>query len=159
MRLIIKRDGLYQNYDFGKVKRVIGLAFDSLDKETPADFIDYVESKVNSIEEDTIAVEEMQDIIQGSLIEKGYKDVAKAFKEVREERNEIRQKKSKLIKEIGIKLRGLRIDNSNANVDESSFGGRKGEAIDIVCKNDALTNVMSRKSRKNHENNLIYILD
>ena len=159
MRLIIKRDGLYQNYDFGKVKRVIGLAFDSLDKETPADFIDYVESKVNSIEEDTIAVEEMQDIIQGSLIEKGYKDVAKAFKEVREERNEIRQKKSKLIKEIGIKLRGLRIDNSNANVDESSFGGRKGEAIDIVCKNDALTNVMSRKSRKNHENNLIYIHD
>jgi ribonucleoside-triphosphate reductase len=104
-------------------------------------------------------VEEMQDIIQGSLIEKGFKDVAKSFKEVREERNEVRQKKSQLIKDIGEKLKGEHVVNQNANVDERSFGGRIGEAVSVVCKNDALTNVMSRKSRKNHEGNMIYIHD
>ena len=159
MKLIIKRDGLYQNFDFDKVKKVIGKAFDSLDKKTPDDFLKYVESKVSQIEEDTIAVEEMQDIIQGSLIEKGFNDVAKSFKEVREERNEARLKNSQFIKEIGEKLKGTHIVNQNANVDEKSFGGRIGEAVRIVCKNDALTNIMSRKSRKNHEGNLIYIHD
>ena len=159
MKIVVKRDGLYQDYDFGKVKKVIGLAFNSMGTEIPNDFLRFMEEKINGIEEDTIHVEEMQDIIQASLIEKGYKDVARSFKKVREERNEARLKNSQFIKEIGEKLKGEHVANQNANVDERSFGGRIGEAVSIVCKNDALTKIMSKKSRKNHEGNLIYIHD
>jgi ribonucleoside-triphosphate reductase len=49
------------------------------------------------------------------------------------------------------------IENQNANVDEHSFGGRMGEASRIVTKDYALNYFMSRKSRKNHLNNEIYI--
>ena len=49
------------------------------------------------------------------------------------------------------------VQNQNANVDEASFGGRIGEAARVVTKNDALKYRMSKKSRKNHENNEIYI--
>ena len=39
-----------------------------------------------------------------------------------------------------------------------SFGGRIGEAGRVVCKNEALK-MMSKKSRKNHEDNIIYVHD
>ena len=49
------------------------------------------------------------------------------------------------------------VANQNANVDESSFGGRIGETASYVMKDYALNNMMSKKSRENHENNEIYI--
>ena len=40
------------------------------------------------------------------------------------------------------------LQDQNANVDEHSFGGRIGEAARVVCKNDALKNVMSRSQER-----------
>ena len=57
---------------------------------------------------------------------------------------------------INEKLNGTNIENQNANLDEMSFGGRIGEAGRVVCKNEALK-MMSKKARKNHEDNIIYI--
>jgi ribonucleoside-triphosphate reductase len=51
------------------------------------------------------------------------------------------------------------VANQNANVDENSFGGRIGETASYVMKDYALNNMMSKKSRENHENNEIYIHD
>lgn len=159
MRLIIKRDGSCQNYCFDKVERVIGLAFKSVGKEPPAEFIQYVKGKLDKLEGDSINVEEVQDIIQNALITKNKYDVVASFIRCRKEREETRLKESDFVKSISERLRGGNIQNQNANVDEEAFGGRKGEAMSIVCKNDALNNVMSKKSRKNHENNQIYIHD
>jgi ribonucleoside-triphosphate reductase len=51
------------------------------------------------------------------------------------------------------------VQNQNANVDEHSFDGRMGEASSFVNKKIALDGYMSRKSRKNHLNNEVYIHD
>ena len=63
------------------------------------------------------------------------------------------------MKAIGEKLNGENIENQNANVDEHSFGGRKGEADSILMKKYALDNIVSDMARRNHENNRIYIHD
>ena len=57
------------------------------------------------------------------------------------------------------KLTGSRIDNQNANVDEHSFGGRRGEFDSVISKQYALDNCMSAMARNNHLNNEIYIHD
>ena len=75
---------------------------------------------------------------------------------MREERSRYRESNTKLAKNIAKKLYAKNIENQNANLDEMSFGGRIGEAGRVVCKNEALK-MMSKKARKNHEDNIIYI--
>ena len=85
------------------------------------------------------------------------KDAAEAFVIYRNERDIIRQNKSKLIKNVKQKLYAKNVQNQNANVDEKSFGGRRGEASRVVTKDDALNNCMSKMAKDNHLNNYIYI--
>ena len=87
------------------------------------------------------------------------KDVAKAYILYREERSKERTKKSKLIAEVGRKLTASDVQNQNANVDEMSFGGRKGEAANAMMKQYALDYCMSEQAKYNHLNNIIYTHD
>ena len=158
---IIKRDGRTQDYSWGKVENVVIKAFGSVGQEVPDKFLEQLKQSVESSikNKDTFSVEEMQDLIQRELIKRNKYDVVESFILYRNKRNEVREQKSDLIKSITKKLNGTNIENQNANVDEASFGGRIGEATRIVTKNDALKYRMSKKSRKNHENNEIYIHD
>ena len=65
----------------------------------------------------------------------------------------------KLMKDISEKLTATNVQNQNANVDEKSFGGRVGEASDVVLRQYALDNCMSEMAKNNHLNNEIYIHD
>ena len=158
---VIKRDGRKQEFDFTKVEEVIHNTYKALNKEIPSKFIDSLREAFNKkLKGKTVVdVEDIQDIIQNELINKKQYDIVEEFIIYRNKRAEARERKSDLIKAINKKLNGTNIENQNANVDEASFGGRMGEATRIVTKNDALKYRMSKKSRKNHENNEIYIHD
>ena len=101
----------------------------------------------------------MQDIVERGLQSTRRKDVAKAFIIYREDRTRERNKRSQLVKTIGEKLFAKNVENANANMDEKSFGGRKGEASNILMKDYALNYCMTEMSRNNHLNNEIYIHD
>ena len=158
---IIKRDGRTQDYSWEKVENVVIKAFGSVGQEVPDKFLEQLKQSVESSikNRESFSVEEMQDLIQRELIKRNKYDVVESFILYRNKRNDVREQKSDLIKSITKKLNGTNIENQNANVDEASFGGRIGEATRIVTKNDALKYRMSKKSRKNHENNEIYIHD
>jgi len=87
------------------------------------------------------------------------KDVAKAYIKYREERARERRWNSKMMQAAKEKLAGSNIENQNANVDEYSFGGRRGEFDSVISKQYALDNCMSKMARDNHLNNEIYIHD
>lgn len=158
---VIKRDGSLQEYDFRKVAKVTAKAFKAVGEEVPQKFLEQLEETLTTLvsKRDTMDVEEIQDIIQKELIKRNKYRVVEEFVIYRNKRAEIREQKSNLIKDVRKKLDGKNIENQNANVDEASFGGRIGEASRIVCKNDALKYRMSKKARKAHENNEIYIHD
>ena len=158
---IIKRDGRTQDYSWEKVESVVCKAFGSVGQDVPDKFLEQLKQSVESAikNKDSFTVEEMQDIIQKELIKRNKYDVVESFIVYRNKRTEIREQNSDLVKSIAKKLNGTNIENQNANVDEASFGGRIGEATRVVTKNDALKYRMSKKSRKNHENNEIYIHD
>lgn len=156
---VIKRDGSKQDFSSDKIKAVITKAFNSVQQEVPDKFLEQLMGSFDKIKKDEMDVEDIQDIIQNELIKRNKYEVVESFILYRNKRAEIREQKSDLIKNIKNKLQGSNIENQNANVDEESFGGRIGEAARIVSKNDALKYRMSKKSRKNHENNEIYIHD
>ena len=87
------------------------------------------------------------------------KDVAKAYIKYREMRTKERNWNNEMMRAAEEKLTGTKIDNQNANVDERSFGGRRGEFDSVISKQYALDNCMSKMARENHLNNEIYIHD
>ena len=158
---VIKRDGRRVPFNGENVKIAILKAFESIDGEISP----YAENKAKEIAsyieslDRKISVEEIQDEIEKKLMASNRKDVAKAYILYRDERTRERERKSALIKNVGEKLRADNVQNQNANVDEYSFGGRKGEADSELMKAYALNYCMSEMSRNNHLNNEIYIHD
>lgn len=106
-----------------------------------------------------VNVEEIQDLVEKGLQNKNCYDVAKAFILYRNERAKERFKRLDIMKRIKTKLDASDVQNQNANLDENSFGGRKGEADSELLKQMALDYYISPKFAKNHIDNRIYIHD
>ena len=160
MSSVIKRDGTTVRFDSSKIGSAITKANTRSQEMSPED----IEKIVSTIEArcqklDNIDVEQIQDLVEKTLLASRFKATAKQYILYRDQRTRIRQSKSKLLKEVGEKLAGRTLVNQNANVDEASFGGRKGEANAVLMKEYALNYCMSEKSRENHLNNEIYIHD
>jgi len=106
-----------------------------------------------------LSIEEIQDLVENGLMSTKRKDVAKAYIKYRQKRTRERNWNTEMMRAAQEKLAGSKIDNQNANVDERSFGGRRGEFDSVIAKQYALDNCMSKMSRSNHLNNEIYIHD
>lgn len=158
---VIKRDGRKVEFDREKIKRAVLAAFSEVDgRESPAARIKAGEiARYVELLGKDMSVEEIQDIVEDKLMSSHRKDVAKAYVVYRNTRSRIRDRNSAWMKAIKEKLSASNVQNQNANVDEHSFGGRKGEADAELTKKLALDDYMSEMSRNNHLNNEIYIHD
>lgn len=162
--LIIKRDGSLANFDKQRIINAINKAFievdgDVLNEEIAQEIADDIEEMVNGFPNGSIEVEEIQDMVEDGLMDSERKDVAKAYIRYRYKRSVARNAKDDFIKAIREKLDATNIENQNANIDEKSFGGRTGEASEVVTKQLALDYIVSPMARKNHIENRIYIHD
>ena len=163
MKYVIKRDGRKKEFDKSKIENAILKAFSAVDgeitdyaKEKAKNIADYIEGYET---DHTLGVEEVQDLVENGLMSCKRKDVAKAYILYREERSKVRQMKTSLMENIKEKLDASNVVNQNANIDEHSFGGRRGEAMSEMMKQYALDYCVSELSRNNHLNNEIYIHD
>lgn len=165
MYYVIKRDGRKAVFDPEKIKTAVLKAFKAVDGEiTP-----YAEEKAQNISEyiygymegipNELTIDDIQSLIEHGLMSCKRKDVATAYIEYRHDRDRIRKWNNQMMFIMEQKLRARNVQNQNANVDEYSFGGRKGEADSVIMKQYALDNCMSKKSKYNHINNIIYIHD
>ena len=162
MQRVIKRDGKVVEFNSEKIRKAILNATNRIGEMSEQDIDRITEIVVNKCERlsvDRISVEQIQDLVEDTLLKSKFNRTAKSYILFRDQRTRNRDNKSKLLKDIAKKLNGTNIVNQNANLDEASFGGRKGEAANELMKWFALNNCMSKKSRENHLNNEIYIHD
>ena len=162
MQYIKKRDGRIVKFNKNKIVSAILKAFEQVDGEVS----DYALEKANNIATfiekettDTLSVEEVQDLVENGLMSTKRKDVARAYIRYRQERERIRNWNTRMMDKVAVKLAATDVQNQNANVDEYSFGGRRGEADSVIFKQYALDNIISEMARSNHLNNEIYIHD
>jgi ribonucleoside-triphosphate reductase len=106
-----------------------------------------------------LTVENIQNAVEDYLMRSERKDVARSYIRYRYRKEVARNYTNDFIDAIKEKLNADDIQNQNANMDESSFGGRTGEASSVVTKKLALDYIVSAKARENHLNNEIYIHD
>ena len=154
---VIKRDGSKVEFDINRIKRALMLAFDACGYDIDDETIDDIASDVPVW--DNINIEDIQDQVIEVLRDWDFNDVADEYTLYRQERALARANKDRLTRETMGKLSATNIENQNANVDEHSFGGRKGEAANILTKDFALEYCVSAMARENHINNEIYIHD
>ena len=158
---VTKRNGKKVPFEKDKIKLAVLKSFLDIDgeetayaKEKAREIANYIESLNKNL-----TVEEIQDIVVSKLMASSRKDVATHYVEYRYLHKMARDQYDNLIKAISEKLTASNVQNQNANVDEHSFGGRMGEANDIVMKQYALDYCMSEMAKNNHLNNEIYIHD
>lgn len=163
MQYIKKRDGRLVEFNKNKIVQAILKAFNAVDGETTPYALEKAEKIANFIEEksydDVLTVEEIQDLVEKGLMSTKRKDVARAYITYREARSRHRSWNNVMMGKVETKLAATDVQNQNANVDEYSFGGRRGEADAVIFKQYALDNLMSKMARENHLNNEIYIHD
>ena len=158
---IIKRNGDFAEFDKNKIINAINKAFIEVDSkiyetDTAVSIAEEIEQM--SIER-PLAVEEIQDMVEDYLMRSERRDVARAYIRFRYKKEISRKNKKEWYANISKKLMAEEVDNQNANVDGHSFGGRVGEASDLVMRQFALDNCVSKMAKENHLNNEIYIHD
>lgn len=160
---VVKRDGKKVDFNRKNVEKAIIAANKSVESRLRIDddkiqkVVDFVENEATKQSE--IDVEDIQDLVEKGLQNKNCYAVAKSFILYRNERAKERFKRLDIMKRIKEKLDASNVQNQNANLDEHSFGGRKGEAESELLKQMALDYYVSPKFAKNHLNNRIYIHD
>lgn len=158
---VTKRDGRKQKFNNEKIINAVQSAFKQIDGEITKQAIDKSKEIAKYIESlnKAMTVEEIQDIVENKLMASSRKDVAKEYILYRQERTNERERNSQFFKNARTKATAKDVQNQNANVDEKSFGGRKGEADSELMRKLALDTLMSDKARENHINNRIYTHD
>lgn len=156
---VIKRNGIEVTFDKQKIIRAIEKAMKSVEGgEVDEALATKIAQEIENIDK-TLKVEEIQDLVEKKLMASKYKDAAKNYMNYRYLRTMARSQYKELMDSIAEKLSAKNVQNQNANVDEASFGGRMGEANDVVTRRYALEYIVSPKTKANHENNEIYIHD
>lgn len=165
MIYIIKRDGRKKKFDKFKIVDAVLAAFKSVDGTVTeyaeikaGNIADYIQDYAENSDHE-LTIEEIQDLVEKGLSSTKRKDVAKEYILYRNERTRERNKNSTLVRNVGEKLKASNVENQNANVDELSFGGRRGEAANVLMKQYALDYCMSEMARNNHLDNVIYTHD
>ncbi|MEM1978884.1 MAG: ATP cone domain-containing protein, partial [Candidatus Caldarchaeum sp.] len=99
---VVKRDGRVVDFDSARIREAIRKAMDSqkifddkLLESVSASVLDQLSKKFGS--EKIPHVEEIQDIVESTLMDKGLKDVAKAYILYRRERTLIREEKMRIL--------------------------------------------------------------
>ena len=161
--VIIKRDGRRVEFNRQKIITAITKAFMEqypiINNDMSYCAVKIADEIANVAKTKDLHVEEIQDMVEKKLMSTKYKDVAKAYINYRYLHGLARDKYKDLMGAVADKLTASNIQNQNANVDEASFGGRIGEAADVVTKTYALEYLVSPMARANHENNEVYIHD
>lgn len=124
---VIKRDGTIQPFDFVKIKNAVNKAFIAeYNSSAPEEFIDYLKVICDSFTDDK-SVEEIQDIVENSLMEFKWFDVARNYILYREKHDNIRtwvEEKEKFINKYKNAF-----NTADSTIDDNSNVGGKNVGI------------------------------
>lgn len=120
---VIKRDNRRRKFNIAKVYTAIENAFKSINEKYTEEgidqLVDEVVEKISSNDAKSARVEDIQNVIEKTLMNSGFGTVAKAFILYRDERNRARETKSEIVKTIkeitesDIKSSNILRDNAN----------------------------------------------
>lgn len=160
MKNIIKRDNRIVEFNPHKIRDAIVAATIYNQFNLSQDQIDEIYKnvikKIEEIQLESVAVEQIQDLVVETIHECGHHKLADLYQKYREQRTRIRENKSDLMKKI-IAI-GVETDRDNANVG-NNFSAKLLRIASEANKWHVLNSVLPEKLAKLHENGDVYIHD
>ena len=123
------------------------------------DVVERIADEIANSPAELLEVEQIQDMVEMKLMKSSLKQTAKEYITYREKRSQDRERNSKINRQIESVICGTNVQNSNANVDEVSFSGKKFESANILHKNISLNAFMRPEVARAHRESRIYIHD
>lgn len=157
---IRKRDGRLTPFDFSKITEALHKALSACgmhDAKTAENLAEKVVEELSKRLKDHIPqVEEIQDIVEGSLINEGYGNVAKAYILYREKRSNIREGKSLLMDAVdGI----LKQTSAQEDYIYNSPSAKMLKIASAASANYYLSRLIPASYSKAHKEGLVFIHD
>ena len=160
MKNIIKRDNRIVEFNPHKIRDAIVAATIYNQFNLSQDQIDEIYKnvikKIEEIQLESVAVEQIQDLVVETIHECGHHKLADLYQKYREQRTRSRENKSDLMKKI-IAI-GVETDRDNANVG-NNFSAKLLRIASEANKWHVLNSVLPEKLAKLHENGDVYIHD
>ncbi|HZJ86562.1 MAG TPA: anaerobic ribonucleoside triphosphate reductase [Erysipelotrichaceae bacterium] len=165
---VIKRDGSTVDFQLNKIGVAVSKAFYALNKSFKEDEIEKIQNRVlNKIDGNIIGIEEIQDLVEDSLLELDYEDVFKEYVTYRRKRSLSRDFLSNNQHNFLKKLENIGIDTTknhdfkreNANVDGNSPMGVMLQYGSTLSKEFTTAYLLDNKSNKAHLDGDIHIHD
>jgi anaerobic ribonucleoside-triphosphate reductase len=166
--VIIKRDGRKVPYDVERIRKAITSAAESCNyKGDQLDLVNNVvravERKINGSDSQVIDVEKIQDVVETSLMEMNYPDIAKAYILYRDNRARVRESNSRINKAIyeliSVDAADSDTKRENANIDGNTMCGSMLKIGGTVTKQYFFNNVLSPEYKILHEKGVLHIHD
>lgn len=155
---IKKRDGRIEPFKKSKIVNAICQAMQRAGQSDIA-AVNRIADEIENMSADRLEVEQIQDIVEMKLMKTSLKPTAKEYITYREKRSRERERNSRINRQIERVICGTNIQNSNANVDEKSFSGKKFESANILHKTISLDAFMRPEVARAHRESRIYIHD
>ena len=159
---VIKRNGTVVAYNFDKVLSAVMAAATSVDVELDAGFLDKLESKIGKlIIKQDLCVYTIQEIIENTLMDSKYKNVARAYIEYRQQSDNIREQSSELFQEVNAFVNGSNAEwsNENANKDAKVVNTHRDMVTGLLSKHMAIEHVLPKPIAKAHTDGYIHVHD
>ena len=167
MLLVVKRDGEIVEFCLEKITMAIQKAFKATDKFYTDDILELLSIRVTSdfqkkIQENRIAVEDIQDSVEKVLEESGYTDVAKAYILYRKQREKIRNLDKTILDYKDVVDSYVRVEDWRVKENSTitySVGGLILNNSGAVTANYWLTEIYDKEISDAHLNGDIHIHD
>lgn len=163
---IVKRDGRVVKFDQSKIFNALEKAVERSEETIPlGELTDEVVSQLNKIysKDHRPTVEEVQDIIEDTLIRHNFAPTAKEYITYRRERTEVREAKSRLMSTLkNITFQAAKdndVKRENANIDGDTAMGTMLKYGSESAKDFYITHLLSKKMAKAHLAGDIHIHD
>lgn len=155
---IKKRDGRIEPFNKQKIVSAIQKAMLQAG-QTDVSVAERIANEVENHQADQLDVEQIQDMVEMKLMKSSLKKTAKEYITYRERRSHERERNNYINRQIENVICGTNTQNSNANVDERSFSGKKFESANILHKEIALNVFVRPEVAQAHREARIYLHD
>lgn len=152
---IVKRDGRREPFAKSKIIHAVEPAMKRAGQDDMV-AVERIADEIANMNQESLSVEEVQDLVELKLMKTSLKPTAKEYITYRERRSQERNRNSALNKQIENIVLCKNVQNSNANVDEHSFGGRKFESANVLHKDIALHAFIRPEVAKAHNESRLY---
>jgi anaerobic ribonucleoside-triphosphate reductase len=158
MMKVRKRDGRYADFDAGRIRKAVNAARCEV-KSDDLFLLDIVVNDVVSRCHDGISVEEIQDLVEGSLMAYGKPEVAKAYILYRDKRTKARSSASDQIIADIIAAKKNDVTRENANMNTDTPAGMMMKIASERSKEHVVNYLLSQDTLDLMSANILHVHD